>query len=98
MSHSFSLREAPWSAVAAATALEYRSVNHHLLIASRSHASKGGSFAAALQDACGDHGDSDIFAVPAFTAAGRSARCGGIFFGLRFRRYGSANSFHFTCP
>jgi hypothetical protein len=37
------------SAVAAAAALEFRSVNIHLYIASRSHGWKGGSFAAALK-------------------------------------------------
>jgi len=62
-SHGLSLREAPWSAAAAATALEYRSVNNRLQIASRSHLWKGGSFAAALQDACGDHGDARVPAV-----------------------------------
>ena len=42
--------------------MEFRSVNNRLQIMSRSNSWKGGSFAAALQDARGDHGDTHIFA------------------------------------
>jgi len=60
--------QALWSA-AAATALEYRRVNSHFQIASRSHSGEGGSFAAALQNACGDHCGGDIFAGTGYRAS-----------------------------
>jgi hypothetical protein len=68
-SHRFNLRAAPGSAVAAATALKYRSGNNPLQFLSHSQSWNGGSIAATLQDACGKLCAGDIIAGTGWSAS-----------------------------